>query len=87
MLLFKDFIVTVLFDTGAIHSFIYENIGKQLTDIHKAPFQLRIVSPMGKQEINVHYIVSDDLYIGKKKYPDQLILLDMKEYNTILGIN
>lgn len=55
--------------------------------IYTMPFQLNIVSPMRIRQINVEYIATDALYIGKHNYLVQLILLDIAEFDVILGMN
>ncbi|CAN6445433.1 unnamed protein product [Victoria cruziana] len=87
-LLLKTFFVRTLFDTGATHSFIAMNLANQLGEpIFLAPFQLKIMSPMGVRQMNVEYVMINDLYVGKTSYPVQLILLDMSEFDVILGMN
>lgn len=54
-------------------------------NVHVAPFQLKLVSPMGTNKINVKYVMMDALYIEGRTYPIQLILLDMTEFDIILG--
>lgn len=55
--------------------------------MYVAPFQLKFLSPMGSKYIDVEYIVIDSLIIGSHEYLAQLILLDMEEFDIILGMD
>ncbi|CAN6445407.1 unnamed protein product [Victoria cruziana] len=78
--------VYILFDTGASHSFVARELARQLgCEILVAPFSLRIVSPLGVRQMDVEYIQVDCLRIEDCDYPVRLILLDMSEFDIILG--
>ncbi|CAN6447714.1 unnamed protein product [Victoria cruziana] len=87
-LLLNKFFVRVLFDTGASHSFIARELARQLgSEVIVAPFALRISSPLGVRQIDVEYILVEGLYIEDRAFPAQLILLDMIEFDVILGMD
>ncbi|CAN6446159.1 unnamed protein product [Victoria cruziana] len=87
LLLYK-FFVKVLFDTGATHSFVARRLVEQLgREVLIAPFVLRITSPLGVKQIDVEYIVVDELYLEDRSFPATLILLDMVEFDIILGMD
>ncbi|CAN6463009.1 unnamed protein product [Victoria cruziana] len=87
-LLLYEFFVKVLFDTDASYSFIARRLAEQLgREVLVAPFALRITSPLGVKQIDVEYIVVDRLYIEDRSFPAILILLDMVEFDIILGMD
>lgn len=55
--------------------------------VYKAPFRLKLVSPMGTHGITIEYVMMDALYIEGCSYPAQLILLDLLKFDIILGID
>ncbi|CAN6483876.1 unnamed protein product [Victoria cruziana] len=87
-LLLNEFFVRVLFDTGASHSFIVRQLARQLeNEVIVASFVIRISSPLGVKQIDVEYILVEGLYIEDRAFPAQLILLDMTEFDVILGMD
>ncbi|CAN6453895.1 unnamed protein product [Victoria cruziana] len=87
-LLLNEFFVKVLFDTGASHSFVARELARQLgCEILVAPFSLRIVSPLGVRQMDVEYIQVDCLRIEDCDYLVRLILLDILEFDIILGMD
>ncbi|CAN6445068.1 unnamed protein product [Victoria cruziana] len=87
-LLLNEFFIRVLFDTCASHSFIARELATQLgSEVIVAPFALRISSPLGVRQIDVEYVLVERLYIEDLTFPAQLILLDMTEFDIILGMD
>lgn len=69
MLLLENFFVRTLFDTEATHSFVANELAKQLNmRIYLAPFHLKLVSPMEIREIIVEYVKTNVLYVGRGCY-------------------
>lgn len=88
MLLLENFFVKILFNTGATHSFIAKGLARQLRmKVYYAPFRLKLVSLMGIYEIVVKYVMADALFIKGYCYPAQLILLELVEFDLILGMD
>jgi hypothetical protein len=78
----------VLFDCGATHSFISVNFAKQLrAPTESLKHELVVYNPIGFNEPCVNYVPNIPVVLGEQTLLANLILLDMTEYDVILGMD
>ena len=78
----------ILFDPGSTHSFLSPMFAK-LIDVHvsKLDFILTVTTLVGKQVVCSTYYPNCTVKIGDVTFPADLILLDMHDFNVILGMD
>ena len=80
--------VRVLFDSVNSFSFISKSfamkIGNRPT---KLAFRLDVMTPLGEHSLARKYLWSVNIKLGDKDFKASLIVMDMKEYDVILGID
>ena len=78
----------VLFDSGSSFSFIFESFA---TEIGIKPaglaFHLDVVTPLGEHSLVWKSLQSVDVKLGEMDFKAGLIIMDMQEYNVILGMD
>jgi hypothetical protein len=79
---------TALINPGSTHSFVnktrtwYLNwVGKEL------PYIMHVSTPMGKTAVANKYIPDYDIQVGKEALRRDLIVMAIKDYDLILGID
>jgi len=78
----------VLIDTGAAYSFISTTFAATLP-VKPIPLKSKITvaSPLGSESELTHYLPKCETIIGGHNLPADLICLDMKGYDAILGVD
>ena len=78
----------VLFDPGSTHSFLSPVFAK-LIDMHvrELDFILTVTTPVGKQVVYTAYYPSCIVKISEITFLADLILLDMHDFDVILGMD
>ncbi|MQL69524.1 hypothetical protein Taro_001788 [Colocasia esculenta] len=78
----------VLIDTGAAYSFISTTFAATLP-VKPVPLKSKIsvASPLGSESELTHYLPKCETIIGGHNLPADLICLDMKGYDAILGVD
>ncbi|MQL95725.1 hypothetical protein Taro_028391 [Colocasia esculenta] len=78
----------VLIDTGAAYSFISTTFAATLP-VKLVPLKSKIsvASPLGSKSELTHYLPKCETMIGGHNLPADLICLDMKGYDAILGVD
>ncbi|MQM10041.1 hypothetical protein Taro_042928 [Colocasia esculenta] len=78
----------VLIDTGATYSFISTTFAATLP-VKPVPLKSKIIvaSPLGSEFELTHYLPKCETIIGGHNLPADLICLDMKGYDAILGVD
>ena len=78
----------VLFDCGATHSFISIEFAKLLgAPTESLKHELYVYNPIGYNSVCVNYIPDVIIVLEGQNLPADLILLDMTEYDVILGMD
>ena len=77
-----------MFDPESTHSFLSPLFDK-LIDVPASEFEfiLTVTTPIGKQVVCSTYYPSCTVEIGDATFPADLILLDMHDFDVILGID
>ncbi|MQL93068.1 hypothetical protein Taro_025703 [Colocasia esculenta] len=80
--------VFVLIDTGASYSFISTTFAATLP-IKPIPLKskINVASPLGSESKLTHYLPKSETIIGGHNLSADLICLDMKGYDAILGVD
>ncbi|PKA50671.1 RNA-directed DNA polymerase like [Apostasia shenzhenica] len=79
--------VTALFDSGASHSFISENVVQKLTLlVYPLDDVLNVVLPTGTT-ISVMSCVNIEITIKDRIFPSKLIIIPITEFDVILGMD
>ena len=86
--LVADQIARVLFDSGSSFSFISESFTAEIgSRPAKISFHLNVVTPLGEHSLAWRYLRSVDIKLGNQDFKADLINMDMKEYDVLLGMN
>ncbi|PKA59784.1 hypothetical protein AXF42_Ash011908 [Apostasia shenzhenica] len=79
--------VIALFDSGASHSFISENVVQKLALlVYPLDDVLKVALPMGTM-INVTSCVNIEITIKDRIFPSKLIIVPITEFDVILGMD
>lgn len=78
----------ILFDPSSAHSYLSPTIAKKL-DVHASFLQyvLIVITPIGKQVIYNSYYPNYGVKIRDFTLPVNLIVLDMYDFDVILGMD
>jgi hypothetical protein len=76
---------TILFDSGASHSFISSFVAKHSLPIATMKYTMLVSSPGGEMRIK-HICPAVSITISGVDFPSNLILLDSKGIDIILGM-
>ena len=78
----------VLFDSGATHSFTAPHLAKKLgRQVGRLKLPLVVATPLGRS-LEVDKVYQDcEVTIRDRSMPVDLILLEMKEFDSILGMD
>ena len=78
----------VLFDSGSSFSYISESFAAEMEDRQaKLAFHLNVVTPLGEHSLAWRYLQSVSMALNGKEFNDNLIIMDMQEYDVILGMD
>ena len=78
----------VLFDSGSTFSYVSESFAAEMEDrLAKLAFHLDVVMPLGEHSLAWRYLPSVNLELNGQEFDATLILMDMREYDVILGID
>ena len=82
-----DRMARVLFDSGSSFSFISESFVAEIgSRPAKLAFHLNVVTPLGELSLAWKYLLSVDIKLGNQDFKTGLIIMDMQEYDVILGM-
>ena len=78
----------ILFDPRSTHSFLSSMFAKMIdVPINELDYILTVTTPVGKQVVCTAYYPSCTVKIGDVTFSADLILLDMHDFNVILGMH
>ena len=78
----------VLFDSGSSFSFISESFAAKIgIKPARLAFQLDVVTPLGEHSLVCKFLQSIDVKLGEMDFKAGLIVMDMREYDVILGMD
>ena len=78
----------ILFDPGSTHSFLSPMFAKMIdVPVSKLDFIVTVKMPVGKQVVCTTYYPSCTIKIGDVTFSADLILLDMHDFDIILGMD
>ena len=78
----------VLFDSGSTHSFLSPLFAKLIDMlVRELDFIITVTTPVGKQVVCTAYYPSCTFKIGEVTFLADLILLDMHDFDVILGMD
>jgi hypothetical protein len=81
-------LLTVLFDSGATHSFIFIDRVKQLNlPVRPLPFDLIVSTPTAKPLVADLVCLNCPIVIHNRRYLVDLICLPLKQLDVILGMD
>ena len=87
-ILVADQAAFALFDCGATHSFVSEKFVKQLhITVKPLDNALDVYNPVGKNTVCTTYIPELDVVVAERHLPACAILLEMTEFDVILGMD
>ena len=77
-----------MFDLGSTHSHLSLAFAKKL-GMHAStlPFVLNVPTPVGKQAVCNFFYPKCNVKIGEFTVPANLIVLDMRNFNVVLGMD
>ena len=83
-----DKMARVLFDSGSSFSFISESFAAEIgIKPARLAFHLDVVTPLGEHSLVWKYLRSVDVNLGEMDFKASLIIMNMQEYNVILGMD
>ena len=78
----------VLFDSGSSFFFISESFAVEIGDRPvRLAFHLNVVTPLGEHSLVWRYLRSIGIKLGDRSFKASLIIMDMQEYDIILGMD
>ena len=78
----------VLFDSGSSFSFISKSFAAKIgIKPARVAFQLDVVTPLGEHSLVWKYLRLVDVKLGEMDFKASLIIMDMQEYDVILGMD
>jgi len=78
----------LLFDSGSSYSFISEEFAKGIKQQPaRLGFQLQVITPLGEYNLAWRYLRSVNIDLGESRVTASLIILDMIEFDVILGMD
>ena len=78
----------ILFDPGSTHSFLSPMFAKMIAKtFRELDFNLIVTTPVGKQVVCKTYDPNCSVLLGEINLPADLIILDMHDFDVILGID
>ena len=78
----------VLFDSGSSFSFISESFVAEIgIKPARLAFHLDVVTPSGEHSLVWKYLRSNDVKLGEMDFNANLLIMDMQEYDVILGMD
>ena len=88
-LLIDNCYTKVLFNSGVTHSFISSNFVKSLQNRHLEIFEseLLVRTPIGVDARISHKIPMIEINLTGKKLPTEVYVLDVKDFDVILGMD
>ena len=78
----------ILFDPGSTHSFLSPMFAKMITmPFRELDYILTVTTPVGKQVVCRTYYPNCSVLLGEVNLPADLIILDMHDFDVILGMD
>ena len=80
--------VRILFDSRSSFSFISESFAAEIGDRPaRLAFHLDVVTSLGEHNLTSKYLRSVGIKMGVKDFKAGLIIMDIQEYDVILGMD
>ena len=86
-LLINNIYAKVLFDPGATHTFISIKFADLLKSIGYLDCQMIVSTPTGEQVLVNHMIPKLEIYVGSRLLSGSAYILDISDFDVILGMD